>query len=382
MRIKARELSLTIIIIIYLTLRFFLYDYISYSYIINPLLWFSIFAIAYYFNKDFKLRKRNRYEHTQNIVIIMFIYAIVYFASGLIFGYQNNIYSYSLSGIIKNIMSFVFIIFFQEYSRNVLLIKGPKSYVYRILITFLFILNDTNFSYLISQISMPLSLLEYFVTTFIIVVLHNIVLSFLSYKVGLIASNVYRIVLVILAVFIPLVPHHDWLVSFMLYMALAVVIFYVVLKKEIKDDREITRREEKSVSSKSLVFTVALLIVLSLFVTKVFHYFPVAIISNSMKPTFSRGDVVIVEKRSKDEELELDEIAYFAHKDKMLTHRVIKKKIENNKTYYRTKGDNNEFEDDYWIIEDDVEGSIKFQIPLLGYPSVWLSELLRSKWEH
>ena len=56
-------------------------------------------------------------------------------------------------------------------------------------------------------------------------------------------------------------------------------------------------------------------------------------------------------------------------------HRLVKKfKYDNNEYLLYTKGDNNEFVDDF-IYPKDVYGIVKFKIPYIGLPTVWLHNL-------
>lgn len=43
----------------------------------------------------------------------------------------------------------------------------------------------------------------------------------------------------------------------------------------------------------------------------------------------------------------------------------------------QTKGDNNNANDPWVITEDDMIGTVSFMIPYIGYPSVWVNELLK-----
>ncbi len=375
MRIKKRELIMILMLILYIVLRMFLYSVKEMSYLINPILWFILFSYAFFNNKDYKNRTRNRYENTQNIVIMLIIFGIINFGSGLFFGYQHNVYSTSIVGIIKNILAFVFIIFFQEYYRYILLVRGPASYVYRIFVTFLFILIDIDYAYIIHQSGLALNLLEYFCTNFIIIVVTNITLSFIVFKVDVLPAYIYRLVFVLLTVFIPIVPKHEWLVSFLMTLSLSVVITYAIIHREMLDSRKINRKDREEKGYGGLFATIVLLGVLVLFVTKFFHYFPVAIVSNSMAPNFERGYVVVIEKREDKEIPKKGDIIYFRYKDKMITHRVISIKQENNMYLFATKGDNNKSNDNWWIPLVDIEGIVKIKIPYIGFPTVWLSEL-------
>ena len=69
-----------------------------------------------------------------------------------------------------------------------------------------------------------------------------------------------------------------------------------------------------------------------------------------------------------------DVIAYDFH-DVIVVHRVSKKLKVDDGFYYYSKGDANKEEDNYIIKRDMIEGKVKFRIPYLGIPTVWLNEL-------
>ena len=51
-------------------------------------------------------------------------------------------------------------------------------------------------------------------------------------------------------------------------------------------------------------------------------------------------------------------------------------KKKDNKVYYRTKGDANNTPDYMDLTIKDVKGIVKFDVPYIAYPSVYLSEFM------
>jgi signal peptidase len=116
-------------------------------------------------------------------------------------------------------------------------------------------------------------------------------------------------------------------------------------------------------------------------ISGVFSYYMMAIASNSMVPTFSRGDAVIVQKikTSEIENIEVGDIIVYYHDQKMIVHRVVSIKNANGGLVFNTKGDNNEDKDNWDITESNIKGVVKKEIKYIGYPSIWLEEKLESK---
>ena len=100
-----------------------------------------------------------------------------------------------------------------------------------------------------------------------------------------------------------------------------------------------------------------------------FRYY--IVLTDSMVPEFSSGDMVFV-KRTGAEKIKEGDIITFnpsSGSDAYLTHRVTKKipDYENTGvTCFKTKGDANNTEDSFLIDESRVIGKVQFHVPKLG----------------
>ena len=98
-----------------------------------------------------------------------------------------------------------------------------------------------------------------------------------------------------------------------------------------------------------------------------FNYKPIAILSNSMNPTFNRGDVVIYKSNAS---ISPGDIIVFQNGSQIIVHRLI-----SINEYYVTKGDANNIIDYMKTKQEDIKGVYQFHIKYLGYPAIWLNEL-------
>ena len=87
-----------------------------------------------------------------------------------------------------------------------------------------------------------------------------------------------------------------------------------------------------------------------------------------MNPTFKRGDVIIFKK---DDNVAVGDIIVFQYQDQIIAHRVV-----GINEYYVTKGDANNSVDYIKVKKEDIKGVYMFHLKYLGYPSIWLNELL------
>ena len=109
---------------------------------------------------------------------------------------------------------------------------------------------------------------------------------------------------------------------------------------------------------------------------------PVAIMSYSMVPTFSRGAIVISVKMNETDlhKLKVGDILHYKAENGEVIHRIINiKQDKDGKLLFQTKGDNNNTADSKLVEEEQIIGCIKMYIPYIGYPSVWFNEIILQK---
>ena len=355
---------------------FFFFD-ISFSFF-NFLFYGLLFLIFILLFRDKKLIRNYHKEFSQTVFIISIIYFIIYYILGVIIGYSYNVYSTSFIGILRNIIVIVVPLLFREEVRSRFLFLNKKKFGI-FFITLLFIVlelfSSTFFTYSNNE-----ELFINFFSVFLPIVLENILLTYLAY-IG-IRSTVYAyfIPMLISRYFIPITLDVDWFFAFFFQLILVVVIFYVSFNEYLWKEKRIYSYKTNKTNSVVYLFGVVLIVSFGLFVAGVFKYRPVAILTYSMEPIFTRGDAVIVEKLDDDEKNKLkkgDIIQYQVDKT-VVVHRIIKVKKEDNKKVYILKGDNNNAKDPKPVYMEQIMGKVLFSIPKVGYPSVWLSEFLHS----
>lgn len=95
------------------------------------------------------------------------------------------------------------------------------------------------------------------------------------------------------------------------------------------------------------------------------------IVSPSMVPTIQVNDAIVV-RRIKGEDLEIGDIITFSSSDPSypgltVTHRIVGKYLSQKGGYiFRTKGDNNNLQDNALVTEDSIYGKVVIKVPNLG----------------
>ena len=98
-----------------------------------------------------------------------------------------------------------------------------------------------------------------------------------------------------------------------------------------------------------------------------FGWKPFIVLSGSMETQIMTGDIAVVKEIDTDKLKENDIIAFKDNENIVITHRIVEIiKEEDGKIKYKTKGDNNNIEDDGYVYPEQVEGIYKFRVGKLG----------------
>lgn len=335
---------------------------------------FCICLILFLLKYKFKGRIRYKTEKNQMILIVIMIYYILFFAIGLVFGYQKTIYDHSLYGIVKNFISIIIPLIFMEYIRYNFVRSCSKFKLGIILITCFLIFFELNLSAIILLNGSREALFKYFTSTIFPIMLRNIFLSYVAYIGGLSSLLLYVIPIRCFEIIVPILPSTDWFTT-MLYQAILICILYFVLRNIEKRTDEVGRHYFKKWNITYNVMFIVIFFVLIFFIAGFFKYQPIAIVSDSMKDAFQRGDAVIVNKISSSEKISLGDIIAYKKNNSIIVHRVILVDVTINGDYiYVTKGDNNKNIDNWKVSKDEIIGTVNYKIPFVGYPTVWIND--------
>lgn len=382
--LNKKVVALYAVIIAFLIGRVFIFSgslVSKYTSLCNPLFWLFMAILSYLVARDEPSQKmRNKYDITQSIVIIVIIYCMIYFSLGLVFGYERSPYSHEVVAILKNLWTFISVIVFQEFTRYQLVKLSPKKIGYYALITALFIIAEIDFWNFSSNFSNNVEFFKYMSQTIVPLIVTNCLFTYLSIMSANLPATIYRCLLMLMTILLPIFPALNWLIKAMMEIVLVIIASLYVNYVDIKSSRIMTRRQVKKESVVSYIPFVIVLVVLVCFISGTFKYQPIAVLSNSMLPTFARGDAVIMKKIDKKDlkKLKKGTILYYSKEGRLIVHRIVSvKHTDDGNVEATTKGDNNNANDPWVITEDDMIGTVSFMIPYIGYPSVWVNELLK-----
>ena len=350
--------------------------------VINPLFYIITFIISILLsNADHNQRIKAKVNKYQTMFILIISYLIIYVLLGLFLGYVKSIYSHSFLGILKNIWDYIIPIIFIELIRNILVRNSCNSKIVFLIIVLLFTLIDIDLFNIISLTNKA----EIFKSAFSIIlpaVIKNLSLTYISKTSGYTTNLIYLLPQKLTNIILPIFPDLDW--YFISLLGILLPVFAFIIIKHLDDKIESSKSKSRLKKEKPIriIILITPLIIFCLFVAGIFKYKPTAIVSNSMHPIFDRGDVVIVEKldRKKRKNLKKYDIIEYKLNNIIVAHRIIHiEKHNDGSILYITKGDNNNTADNEKVSSNQIIGIVKFRIPKVGYPSVWLNDFFNKE---
>ena len=343
--------------------------------IINPIFWLIIGIIYYIKSKKVYFRYNNYKLYKNKLIIWMILYILIIFDIGFFTGYGKNPYNTSIIGILNNIIQIIIPIVGIEILRSYFINKNKNNKLINIIFIILIFMIEANIPYYINNINDRELIFKYFCSTTAPLIFTSFISSYFvllgSYKLSLI----YRLISKLIFILLPIIPNIDWFVkgtSSIIFISILYIVYKYKYVKLDENEERINRSNNKVIYP----LTITACILLVLFMLGVFKYEPIAIVSNSMVPVYSRGDIVIYEKFSEEELKKLKEGNIIIYKvgDKLVAHRIKKVIMEDGRIKYLTKGDNNQSEDGIHVDVSDIKGVYVGSIKYLGYPTVILNE--------
>lgn len=374
-RLIAIELCLSLIFLLNILVKNIMNEYIIF-FIICAAIGLIIFFMGY--EKDQNLDNSTKKRLLLYVGFYCIGFIIFQFGLGFILDYVKTPYKRDLLSVFSNIFPVTIIIISSEILRYMLLKKGEKQKVILILTYILFILLDLTLNVKYFNLNKLNEILKFGTIIFLPSMFKNYILTIFSYRYGIIQNILYRLILELYIFIVPFTTDLGIYLESILLMTFPFLLNRIINigfeKEKKKDFRE--NKVKKRVTTIIIVLLVSIIVILN---SNLFRFWTATIGSGSMEPTISIGDVILVDKyyQNHSNKLKKGDILVFKIGNKIYTHRITKIQKENGIFYFKTKGDRKgQLEDSWTVTSKDVIGIVKFKIKYIGYPTIWLSEIL------
>jgi len=294
-------LILEIILFFVLILNSFVSSILSrYNLILALIAVLGIFKLFFGFEKD-------RYRYVRDIIfeiaIFLLVFFLLYYLSGLIITFAKTENYLTWYGFSNFIIPIILTIILKEIARYMILQKAEGNNFLLITTCILFIFLDVSNAIYYNNFSSKYDSFLFVALSLLPAISTNIACTYISKKVGYKPVIFYLIIVNIYSYLMPIIPNPSEYISSMVQFLLPIALGYRVYSfYEKEKDKEVSRDYNKRRILPLIIPTIVIMILIY-FVSGYFHYYAVAVASNSMSPKIYRGDVVIIEKIDKNYDL-------------------------------------------------------------------------------
>jgi signal peptidase len=313
---------------------------------------------------------------SQIVVVYVLFYLVLIYLLGLVTGFLQNGYSSALGVMVRNVLPVIGVAVLSELWRYALVKRIGDHRLALVGVAVLFYLLNILAGIGSYDLSLPVELYEMIGQLVLGGAAMSALLTFVAWKSDFRPTLIYVLVMAIYPVALPILPDLGPFIYSVLAIMLPTLLFirfneFFVTKRAIP-----TRQKRSGRLLMSLPAVVGLGVVVIL-VSGIFRYWAMAIGSDSMLPEIGTGDVVVIDKGyGEAENLEVGSVLAFRRDGRVIAHRLLAIKQDSNGLKFQTKGDNND-NDDAWLVRlDDIVGVVRWKIPLIGWPTVWLDRMM------
>lgn len=346
-------------------------------YVIQPIMALIIFGFTIFLTHGLQDRVRHRGDRAFLVGSVIAIWFVLYFLSGLATTYSDNSLVSGPRSIVFNIWGFGVVAFAIEYARHgLMMLAGRRHFIwFGTSVALVLAVQQMDFG-LIPQTQGLEGFVKLGISDFVPAIASSFLLTYLAIAGGLPSMLVYRLGLVAVTILPPIIPKYDWYLRGVSLLLLSIATYMFMSRNQQAGHAQSRSGRLLHPTRANDIMSLLVMICTVLFVTGFFSYKPVTIVSNSMKPVYSRGSIVIIQKVNNPLDIEVGDIVQYKRTSRMITHRVIavnEAPDGTGKKVFTTQGDNSPSKDPP-VTEEQIVGVVRSQVPFIGYPTVWLRE--------
>ena len=314
----------------------------------------------------------NKHQVLWIIAIVTVVYLMLYYVSGIKFGFYNNLYALNLKFILSRAIPTAVIIYFSEVYRHVMRAQEDKAA--DVLAYFVCLLAEM---IACATASVAISSFDHFMdlvaATMLPAVISNLLYHYLTPRYGIYANVIFRAGTSLYIYLIPFIPAMaDSLYCFLKMVVPAGIYIFIDAMFEKKRRYALAKKSKLTIPITVLALTIMLSTVM--LISNQFRYGLLVIVTDSMTGELNRGDAAIYETYD-DQLIEEGQVIVFKRNSSLIVHRVDEIQIVNGRKRYYTKGDANDGQDADFRYDSDIVGLVNHKIPYIGFPTIFMRNL-------
>ena len=362
--------------------------YNAYLNIIRPVSYLVLLLITSLFigyNYGFS-KKKNTAFLILAIGAIMFLGVLL--AAGIVAGFGYNAEMQTADKFLTNLWRFVPFVICSEIIRWQLMQNVGKKY--KLLMSFLVVFVFT--FVMIENLNLIINSNQFIQVNFILTTLFpllvvNFFLTYVCQSGSLKGMLLFRGFYSFLLIFMPILPKVENIFFAIVTYTVIFIMFIMYDKYVYEENASKERKKRKPYGWKRFIAPFALLFVFIVFGFGLLPVAPVAVGSKSMESEegFNMGDMLVIQKLGSPDEViknvKVGDVIQFVSGNVSIVHRVVdifelKNTGEKTEVLYITKGDANTSVDATPVNPSNIVGKVMYKIPYMGYPAVWLTNMI------
>ena len=327
----------------------------------------------------FLIKKRsslsiNKREVLMLTTIVAALYVILMLIAGTFVTSYKNPYFVNVESLLEVIIPSVVVIVTSEVVRYVLLAQKNKfasviSWLICVIaevLMFSGIADFESFNHFMDLVGM----------TLFPAVSSNVYYHYIAKRFGTLPNMSFRLICALYVYFIPVYSEIPSALHACIKILLPLFMLALTSALFEKKKRNAIVKGKKA-SLISMVVAVVVVVSTAMLISCQFRFGAMVIATESMTGEINKGDMIIYERYDKQPIKEGQVIVFLQNENKII-HRVVRIENISGEVRYYTKGDANDSEDFGYRTESDIVGLTDIKVAYVGFPTLWLRELLMS----
>ncbi len=314
-------------------------------------------------------------EVTMLMGVIAVVFAMLYYLTGLKFGFARARYGTFLFVIFRYVLPISVIVVSSELMRSVL--RAQENKLVNILSYLSCVIAEVSVYYVWSDILGFKKFVDIIALALLPAIVSNLLYHYLVKRYGVKPNIIYRLIIALHPYIISYKTgiHNSLLAFVRLILPLAIYLFFNAFyekkqRKALKNTSRIWRYTSRALAAIML----CLMLGVVMLVSNRFTYGSLVIATGSMTGEIDKGDVIIFEKNG-DIQPTIGQVIVFHKNNTDVVHRIVDIKFIDGVTQYYTKGDANDENDSGFITDANIVGFVRYKLPNLGHPTLWIRSL-------
>ena len=310
------------------------------------------------------------------MILIGVLYLVLFYLSGFKFGFYQTNYILNADLVLKVIVPTLAIIVSSEIVRFV--IRSQKNKMADVLCYLSCVIAEILIYTSIKNVSSFNQFMDLVGLYLFPELIANLVFNYLSKRFGVLPNTVYRVIMTLYIYFIPYIHSiPESLVALINLFIPILVYFFISILFEKRQRKPLKKKNKiaKFASTTASIIIIATMIGVVMLISCQFRFGALVIATESMTGEINKGDMIVYE-RYDDQTIKEGQVIVFEKQKVKVVHRVIEIERIGDEVRYYTKGDANISPDYGYISDADIIGLTDVKIAYIGYPTLWLRELI------